>query len=77
MEWYQSRIGQQNGGDPAVVIVKKIFDFGLSQPHVQSQPEYIKTLTSWLVSVLLPLYPATRWLTICLSLVLHCPACRM
>lgn len=50
MEWTQSRIKQQITTDPAIVIVKKIFDFGLSQAHVQSQSDYVSQLASWLVS---------------------------
>ena len=50
MEWYQSRGQQANSGDTALGIVKKIFELGLSQSHVQSQPEYVNAFAKWLVS---------------------------
>ena len=50
MEWCQSRGADVAG--PSVTIVKKIFELGLNQAHVQSQPEYVKSFANWLVSAL-------------------------
>jgi Suppressor of forked protein (Suf) len=60
MEWYQSRAHAGAGADSAVTIAKKIFDYGLAQPHVQSQPEYIRAFANWLVSA-----PAVTQLECC------------
>ena len=53
MEWYQSRAERPAGSDEAVSRVKRVFDHGLQQSQVQSQPEYIKTFAQWLMSALL------------------------
>ena len=55
MEWTQSRLQLAQAGplgDQAVGIVKKIFELGLGQGSVQSQPEYVEAFSRWLVSAL-------------------------
>lgn len=70
MEWTQSRIKQQPTTDSAITIVKKIFDFGLSQAHVQSQSDYVSQLASWLVSAA-PVTPELKHVSRCPSYVRH------